>query len=79
MGREGSRDTGQVIVSKGFIGPMEMKVFLGVRIIEGMSWRDGRRESESELFLEVEISEGMGLLIKSKFTTQFWEWVAETG
>lgn len=52
MGREGSRDTGQVIVSKGFIGPMEMKVFLGVRIIEGMSWRDGRRESEVRYFLK---------------------------
>lgn len=52
MGREGSRDTGQVIVSKEFIGPMEMKVFLGVRIIEGMSWRDGRRESEVRYFLK---------------------------
>lgn len=42
MGKEGSRDTKQVMDSKSFVRSMELKGLVGLGIIEGMSWRDGK-------------------------------------
>lgn len=42
MGKEGRRNGKQVMDSEDFVGSRELKGLVGVRIIERMSWKDGR-------------------------------------
>ena len=51
MGQEGSKDTRQVMGTEEFAGPMEMKVLVGVRMIEGEleRWKEVIREWALEI------------------------------
>lgn len=50
-GQEGSRDTRQEMGTEEFVGPMEMKVLVGVRMIEGEleRWKEVIREWALEI------------------------------